>query len=164
MSRCRSRYLQLVRKFNDTKQPTPAGAARRCLTKFMRGLCLQTLTTPTSAAEPHEFIGQDSGDVFAMMTSGYNFDGTQFPVVQRLGDAVRLAGVSVPNFYGAHGYDPQLKDMSAIMFAAGPDVRSGSAELVHNIDVAPTIARILDVKPDKTVEGHALDKFFKKAH
>ena len=47
---------------------------------------------------------------------------------------------------------PQLKDMSAILFAAGPDVRSGSAELVHNIDVAPTIARILGVKPDNTVD------------
>jgi hypothetical protein len=112
-----------------------------------------------------EFIGQDSGDVFAMLTTGYNFDGTQNPVVQRLGDAVATAPVlSVPNFYGAHGYDPELKDMSAIMFAAGPDVRSGSAELVHNIDVAPTIARILGVKPDRTVQGKALDKFFKRSH
>ena len=83
--------------------------------------------------------------------------------MQRLGDATATAPVlSVPNFYGAHGYDPQLKDMSAILFAAGPDVRPGSADLVHNIDVAPTIARILGVKPDNTVQGHALDNYFKK--
>ena len=33
---------------------------------------------------------------------------------------------------------------------------------VDNIDVAPTIARILGVKPDNTVQGHALDNYFKK--
>ena len=54
--------------------------------------------------------------------------------------------------------------MSAILFAAGPDIRSGNADLVHNIDIAPTIDRILGVKPDSTVQGNALDGFFKKAH
>ena len=36
--------------------------------------------------------------------------------------------------------------MSAIFFAAGPDIRSGSLTHVHNIDVAPTVAQILGVK------------------
>jgi hypothetical protein len=157
--------LQLVRKFNDTNQRYAGRRGTPVFDKIYARPVPANLNDPNFGRGTAEFIGQDSGDVFAMMTSGYNFDGTQFPVVQRLGDAVATAPVlSVPNFYGAHGYDPQLKDMSAIMFAAGPDVRSGSAELVHNIDVAPTIARILGVKPDKTVEGHALDKFFKKAH
>src|SRR5262249_48334241 len=31
-------------------------------------------------------IGQDSGDVYATLSLGYNFDGTQSPVVARLGD------------------------------------------------------------------------------
>ena len=62
---------------------------------------------------------------------------------------------SVPNFYGAHGYDPQLRNMSAIFFAAGPDIRSGSLTHVHNIDVAPTVAQILGVKLF-TVQGRAL--------
>jgi hypothetical protein len=50
------------------------------------------------------FIGQDSGDVFAMMRTGYNFDGVQNPVVIRQGDPVVGNPVlSVANFYGAHG-------------------------------------------------------------
>lgn len=157
--------LQLVRKFNDTNTTYAGRHGTPVFDKIYARPLPADLNDPNFGRGTAEFIGQDSGDVFAMMTSGYNFDGTQNPVVQRLGDAVATAPVlSVPNFYGAHGYDPQLKDMSAIMFAAGPDVRSGSADLVHNIDVAPTIARILGVKPDSTVQGHTLDKFFKKAH
>ncbi|NJR76084.1 MAG: phosphodiesterase [Scytonema sp. CRU_2_7] len=106
-----------------------------------------------------DFIGQDSGDVFALLTEGYNFDGTQTPVVQRLGDSASSSPVlSVPNFYGAHGYDPTLPNMSAIFYAAGPDIRPGKLEQVRNIDVAPTILRLLGVQPAPTVQGEALLK------
>lgn len=112
---------------------------------------------PSFGRGSSEWIGQDGGDVFAMMTSGYNFDGTQSPVVQRLGDAVAAAPVlSLPNFYGAHGYDPALVHMSAIFFAAGPDIRHGRIRSVRNIDVAPTIARLLGVRPDPEVEGRVI--------
>ncbi|HET9699637.1 MAG TPA: alkaline phosphatase family protein, partial [Burkholderiales bacterium] len=93
-------------------------------------------------------FGQDSGDVFAMMAEGYNFDGTQSPVVARLGDPdpALSAVYSVPNFYGAHGHDSSLPSMSAILYAAGPSIRQGGrVERVRNIDVAPTIMRILGV-------------------
>ncbi len=105
-----------------------------------------------------ELIGQDSGDVFAVMTTGYNFDGTQSPVVFRKGDTPTTTApvFSVPNFYGAHGYDPQLKQMSAIFYAAGPDIGEGKISKVRNIDVAPTILRLLHVKPSAKVEGRAL--------
>ncbi|WP_017314559.1 alkaline phosphatase family protein [Mastigocladopsis repens] len=106
-----------------------------------------------------DFIGQDSGDVFALLTEGYNFDGTQTPVVQRLGDTASSSPVlSVPNFYGAHGYDPILPNMSAIFYAAGPDIQPGQLEQVRNIDIAPTILRLLDVKPARTVQGKAIFK------
>src|SRR5262249_28344529 len=48
--------------------------------------------TPSNTADPEfglgtsRFIGQDSGDVYATLTIGYNFDGTQSPAVVRLGD------------------------------------------------------------------------------
>ncbi len=75
---------------------------------------------PNFGLDAKEFIGQDSGDIYATMTIGYNFDGTQFPVVQRLGDAPSTAPVlSVPNFYGAHGYNPNQPDMDAFFAAAG---------------------------------------------
>ena len=102
-------------------------------------------------------IGQDSGDVYATLSLGYNFDGTQSPVVPRLGDdAVATVALSVPNFYGAHGYDPRLREMSAIFYAAGPHVCRDELEEVRNIDVAPTILALLGVQPAETVQGHAI--------
>jgi hypothetical protein len=60
------------------------------------------LSDPNFGREVDSNIGQDSGDVFAMLTDGYNFDGTQFPVVQRLSDPISPEPVlSVSNFYGA---------------------------------------------------------------
>lgn len=105
----------------------------------------------------NRFIGQDAGDVFAILTEGYNFDGTQTPVVQRLGDTSSTTPVlSVANFYGAHGYDAAIPNMSAIFYAAGPDIRRGTLTQVRNIDVAPTISRLLGVNPAPTVEGRVL--------
>ena len=104
-----------------------------------------------------EFIGQDSGDVFATLRIGYNFDGTQNPVVRRMGDPPTGTPIlSVPNFYGAHGYGPELPEMSAIFYAAGPQIGQGTLAQVRNIDVAPTVLKLLDVPPAETMTGTAL--------
>ncbi|VIO80576.1 hypothetical protein CI41S_74080 [Bradyrhizobium ivorense] len=104
-------------------------------------------------------IGQDFGDVFALMAPGYNFDGIQNPGVARLGDPSFNAAtttLSMPNFYGAHGHDPELPTMSATFIAAGPQIREGaSIRRMRNIDVAPTIMKILGVKPSQ-VDGEVL--------
>lgn len=104
------------------------------------------------------FIGQDTGDVFALLKTGYNFDGTQSTPVIRKGDTAPAATavLSVPNFYGAHGYDPTLADMKAIFYAAGPDIVQQPLGSVRNIDIAPTIEKILDVTPAATVNGKAI--------
>jgi predicted AlkP superfamily pyrophosphatase or phosphodiesterase len=108
----------------------------------------------------NEFIGQDSGDVFALLSLGYNFDGTQATPVKRLGDDPAAAApvFSVPNFYGAHGYDPTLPQMQAIFFAAGPDFDPNSITQtsINNIDIAPTVEKILGVQPAATVQGKPL--------
>ena len=62
----------------------------------------------------------------------------------------------LPNFYGAHGYDPHLKEMSALFIASGPSVCEDELEGVRQIDVAPTILAILGVPPADTVQGRAL--------
>jgi hypothetical protein len=64
----------------------------------------------------------------------------------------------VPNFYGAHGHNSQLASMSAILFAAGPNIKTDPTPLpsVRNIDIAPTIMQILGVPPAATVDGSAL--------
>jgi Type I phosphodiesterase / nucleotide pyrophosphatase len=121
----------------------------------------QVSATATTANEiinaRGEFIGQDTGDVFALLKTGYNFDGTQATPVIRKGDTASSSPVlSVPNFYGAHGYDPTLADMKAIFYAAGPDINQQALGSVRNIDVAPTIEKILGVTPAATVDGTAL--------
>jgi phosphodiesterase/alkaline phosphatase D-like protein/predicted AlkP superfamily pyrophosphatase or phosphodiesterase len=105
------------------------------------------------------FIGQDTGDVFALLKTGYNFDGTQAVPVIRKGDAANASPVlSVPNFYGAHGYDPTLPDMKAIYYAAGPDIGQQQLGAVRNIDIAPSIEKILGVTPAATVNGTAISQ------
>jgi hypothetical protein len=54
--------------------------------------------------------------------------------------------------------------MSAIFYAAGPNIRQFPVSVlrrVRNIDVAPTILKILKVKPDETVQGTALDRILR---
>jgi len=117
-----------------------------------------SINDPTFGLGTGEFVGQDTGDVFAIMSDGYNFDGTQSPIVIRKGDASSATPVfSVPNFYGAHGYDPTLPKLSSIFYAAGPDItRRGSVGTIRNIDVAPTINQLLSVPSSPTVQGQAI--------
>ncbi len=107
-------------------------------------------------------IGQDFGDVFALMDVGYNLDGTQSPGVARQGDAPFNSTTTVfstPNFYGAHGHDPILDEMSATFIARGPAFRNNKIVAgVRNIDVAPTIMSILGVTPSAKVDGKALSQ------
>src|SRR5262249_2816572 len=136
-----------------------------------RKLFSQVFTRPLTCGQPgfctNDNVGQDSGDVVAIMDVGYNFDGVQTPGVARLGDPPfdpATTFLSAPNFYGAHGYDPNLSVMSATFYAAGPDIRDGAViPWMHNIDVAPTILRILGVKPDRTVDGKALMRILHQA-
>lgn len=125
-------------------------------------------TRPDDCGQPgfcvDKHIGQDFGDVFAQLDLGYNFDGQQTPPVKRKGDPAADAAtveLSTPNFYGAHGHDSELPEMAATFIASGPGVRSGQIEMVRNIDVAPTIMRLLGVTPADTVDGRALNKVLK---
>lgn len=163
----RAEYLQLqqqlVTALRELRDVNPNYVGRKPDPVFDQ---VVTRPTPKDLADPSfglgtsSVIGQDSGDVYATLSLGYNFDGTQFPVVRRLGDpdaaAAPIPVLSVPNFYGAHGYDPKLKEMSAIFLAAGPSVCEDELETVRQIDVAPTILAILGVPPADTVQGRAL--------
>jgi predicted AlkP superfamily pyrophosphatase or phosphodiesterase len=128
-----------------------------------RRLFSHVWTRPTVCGQPgfctDRHIGQDTGDVLALMVEGYNFDGAQTPLVARLGDtsAAVTSIYSVPNFYGAHGHDSALPSMSAILYAAGPSLKKGkTVDVVRNIDVAPTVLEILGVAPAPTVDGEVI--------
>ena len=128
------------------------------------------LTRPNDCGLPgfctNENIGQDTGDVVALMIEGYNFDGSQSPGVARLGDAPfngTTTVYSVPNFYGAHGHNSELPAMSAILYAAGPSLKQlRKLDVIHNIDVAPTVMEILGVAPALTVDGAVIPKILRK--
>ncbi len=124
---------------------------------------------PLSCAEgvglcTNKKIGQDFGDVFAQLDEGYNFDGIQSPGMARKGDTAFNASTtvfSVPNFYGAHGHDSELRSMSATFLAAGPRIRPHtSIPQMRNIDVAPTILHLLGANP-LGVDGQVLVKILR---
>jgi hypothetical protein len=104
-------------------------------------------------------IGQDFGDVFALLAEGYGFDGIQSAPVSRLGDDAGAARhLSIPGFHGTHGHDSRLPSMSAVLYAAGPRIRKGATlPEARTIDVVPTIPRLLGVEADLRVEGRVLE-------
>jgi hypothetical protein len=120
-----------------------------------------SIVDPSFGRDVSPVIGQDSGDVVGILLPGYNFDGVQSPVVVRKGDTANPKPVfSVPNFYGAHGYDPSLPNMSAVLYAAGPDIKAGAVlPLVHNIDIAPTLDFLFGVVPPATMDGVVIPLF-----
>jgi len=156
--------LQLVNNYRDANRVYAGKRSVALFPKVYARPIPANLNDPTFGRATTDVIGQDFGDVFAMMAPGYNFDGVQSPPVLRKGDPLAVSPVfQVPNFYGAHGYDPKLKDMGAIFFAAGPNVAAAERPLIHNVDVASYIAHILGVKLDSTAQGHSINNMFTKA-
>jgi predicted AlkP superfamily pyrophosphatase or phosphodiesterase len=158
----RSEYITLqtqvaeaLQTFQDTN-PNYVGEAKNVFQNLYKRPLPIDINDPAFGLGTSSAIGQDGGDVFALMAEGYNFDGTQSPVVPRLGDSSG-AVFSVPNFYGAHGYNPNNTNMSAIFFAAGPNIGRGVLNKVRNIDVVPTINQLLGVESAPTVQGKALN-------
>ncbi|NJN88403.1 MAG: alkaline phosphatase family protein [Leptolyngbyaceae cyanobacterium SL_7_1] len=116
------------------------------------------LNDPSMGRSTNEWIGKDTGDVLAILHEGYNFDGAQRPPVQRSGDSPSAEPtLSIPTFYGTHGYDAERSAMSAIFFAAGGAIGQGIIPKVHNIDVAPTILTLLGIPPEPTMQGKAIE-------
>jgi predicted AlkP superfamily pyrophosphatase or phosphodiesterase len=61
------------------------------------------------------------------------------------------------NYGGSHGYSASDPELDGIFIAQGAGIKKGvKLERVRNLDVAPTIARLLDV-PLPTADGKAMD-------
>jgi hypothetical protein len=123
-------------------------------------------TRPAACGRPgfctDQRIGQDAGDVLALLREGYSFDGRQSPAVTRLGDSDN-AVYSTPNFYGSHGHAASLRSMRAVFYAAGPSFRQNARiGRVRAIDVAPTVLRILGVAPPPTADGTAITEALRR--
>jgi hypothetical protein len=58
---------------------------------------------------------------------------------------------------GFHGHPPDVPEMSAILVAAGRGIRRGATvSTVRNVDVAPTVLRLLGVDPPEWMEGRPI--------
>jgi predicted AlkP superfamily pyrophosphatase or phosphodiesterase len=112
------------------------------------------------AREAHEFgmptpgDNQGMGELILYPKNGYAF------FAGAAGDAV--AGPSV-NYAGSHGYFNGDSELDGIFIASGPGIKRGARlERMRNIDVAPTIARLLDLSLPN-VDGRVLEEILTAA-
>jgi len=107
-----------------------------------------TLGLPTPAEN------QGMGELILYPKAGYSFSAAV------TGEAT--SGPSV-NYGGSHGYANTDRELDGLFVASGAGIRPGTrVERVRNIDVAPTIARLLglDLGP---VDGRALEEIVEPA-
>lgn len=105
--------------------------------------------SPRLERDFHAF-GFDSGDVLIVTRPGYHLD-------FNAGTGTSIGNLFQPStFFGQHGYDPNLPEMKAIFYAAGPDFKERELSNVDNIDVAPTVADVLGIKPPMDAQGRKL--------
>ncbi len=88
-------------------------------------------------------------DLIVLAGKGYFFGDTSAGQIPRSEKA---------ETHGSHGHDPLVPDLHAMFVAWGVGIKSGSrAGDIKNTDVAPTIARILQIQMPN-VEGRPLDE------
>lgn len=92
------------------------------------------------------------GDLLIVANPGY-----QFRMVNR-------KQKSTAPFFGAHGFDPELKDMHGIFYAMGPNIQPGKrVPAFESIHVYPFITKLLKLQAPK-VDGASsvLERFYRK--
>lgn len=129
----------------------PAQAPR--LAASLAGLAHATVVARDALPEAlHLRHPTRTGDLLVLPEPGYVFrDG---PLRFRLWRCVqRLLGHQT----GMHGYDPALPDMGGVFLAIGRGVPAGARlDAVRQIDVAPTVARLLGIAPPRDAEGEPI--------
>lgn len=55
-----------------------------------------------------------------------------------------------------HGYDPAVVDMHGIFYLWGAGVRSGQIKRLDQVDVHPTVMKLLGLQPGRPMDGHAI--------
>jgi len=113
---------------------------------------LDAATDAPSRGMPTPDENQGMGDLILYPKNGYVFSGGV------AGDA--LVGPT-DNYGGSHGFSSRDPELDGIFIASGSGIKRGvKLERVRNLDVAPTIARLLDV-PLPNVEGRVLNEILK---
>ena len=140
--------LREPRRWLLLPRPTAASRAQRAerAAAVARGLGLEAWPR---GAGPAEFSSGNPrfGDVVALAPAGTLIVGHTDSTGQA---AAALAGP----LRGAHGYRPELAEMTGLFAAIGRGVEPGShPALVHAVDVAPTVLSLLGVTPPEWMEG-----------
>jgi alkaline phosphatase D len=55
-----------------------------------------------------------------------------------------------------HGYDPNIVQMHGVFYAWGDGVTPGEVSRLDQIDVHPTVLKLLGLQPGRPVDGHAI--------
>jgi len=130
---------RLVKLFSEVRDPAT-------------GEPVFAVVAPRDALARFHILNEDTtGDVWLSLNPGYTFGGSSEP-----GELFEPAGS-----IGMHGYLSDFPEMQAMFLAAGPQIRPGRIGVVHNLDVAPTVARILGVPPPKDSQGRVLEEILK---
>lgn len=105
-----------------------------------------------SLGMPSPSENQGMGDLILYAKAGYAFN------ISAVGDAV--AGVA-ENYGGTHGYLASDPELDGIFIASGAGIKKGTViPRMRNLDVAPTIARVLNISipnPDGRVLEEILE-------
>jgi predicted AlkP superfamily pyrophosphatase or phosphodiesterase len=80
----------------------------------------------------------------------------------RTGDII--LATEAPNMFssygkpnGMHGYSPDMDDMRAIFYGMGAGITPQQLGPIHQVDLMPTISKILGIKIPHAIDGKALD-------
>jgi len=140
--------LREPRRWLFLPRETPAGRAQRAERAAAVARALGLEAWPRGAGPPELPSGNPRfGDVVALAPAGTLIVGHTDSVGQA---AAALAGP----LRGAHGYRPELPEMTGLFAAIGRDVAPGARPpLVHAVDVAPTVLSLLGVTPPEWMEG-----------
>ena len=110
---------------------------------------IEAATGAPALGMPTPAENQGMGELILYPKAGYAFS------AGAAGDV--LAGPAL-NYGGTHGYSSNDPELDGIFLASGAGIKKGvKLERVRNLDVAPTIARLLDV-PLPNVDGRVLEE------
>jgi len=114
-------------------------------------------------AYAHIGSGPRVGDLVLITDPPYAFEGHEIMPAEAAQRAENIDGPPIYEpgqawFHSMHGFDPRSEDMHAIFYTWGPGLGRGTRmDKIDMIDVAPTVLKLLGLKPFRHSDGKALD-------
>ena len=131
-----------------------------------------TATLSEGPAVAHLFLKeQDIDDALWFFKSQENimaFKKEDLPKTWRMNHPTRTGDIvlatEAPNMFssygrpkGMHGYAPEMEDMHAIFYGMGAGINPQQLGPVHQVDLMPTVSKILGINIPHAIDGKALD-------